>query len=348
MELDEVLFVKRGRAGIITLNRPKALNALTLNMVDQMDAQLRAWRTDPSVEFVIVRGAGEKALCAGGDIRALYESGKAGTSYVIDFYAREYKLNTLIKRYPKPYIAFINGIVMGGGVGVSVHGSVRVCGEGTMFAMPETGIGLFPDVGGTFFLPRCPGLTGTYVGLTGVRLDVTDTKFTGIATHVVPIAQHEALLAELADSSETMERVLNKFALTGQDQSKFAGIQHLIDRHFSADTIEGVIASLKADPSLFSEQALKALMAKSPTSVKVTFRQLREGAKLSFEDCMRLEFRLTNRFMRGHDFYEGVRAVIIEKDNTPQWNPKDLAGVSDSAVAAYFAPLETGDLDLGV
>ena len=166
-QMDEVTFEKRGRAGVITLNRPRALNALTLRMVDAMDAQLRVWRADSTIEFIITKGSGDRAFCAGGDIRALYDSGKEGTPYVFDFYAREYRLNAMIKRFPKPYIAIINGIVMGGGVGVSVHGSVRVCGEGTMFAMPETGIGLFPDVGGTFFLPRCPGETGMYLALTG-------------------------------------------------------------------------------------------------------------------------------------------------------------------------------------
>lgn len=344
--MDEVLFEHSGRAGIITLNRPKALNALTLGMVDAMDAQLRQWRSDPAVELVIVRGAGERAFCAGGDIRALYDSGKAGTPYVIDFYAREYRLDTLIKRYPKPCIALINGIVMGGGVGVSVHGSVRVCGEGTMFAMPETGIGLFPDVGGTFFLPRCPGETGMYLALTGARLDFTDSNYAGIATHVVPVAQHEALMAALSDATKPVERVLSQFAVSPQNRSRIEGLQGAIDRHFACSSVEDIIASLSADNSLFAEQTLKSLATKSPTSLKVTFRQIREGATRDFEDCMQLEFRLTNRFMRGHDFYEGVRAVIIDKDNAPAWQPATLEEVSASDVSGYFAPLATGDLDL--
>ena len=345
--MDEVLFEKRGRAGIITLNRPRALNALTLDMVDAMDAALREWRQDAQVELVIVRGAGEKAFCAGGDIRVLYDSGKAGTPYVIDFYAREYRLNTLIKRYPKPCIAFVNGIVMGGGVGVSVHGSIRVCGEGTMFAMPETGIGLFPDVGGTFFLPRCPGEVGMYLALTGARLDVTDAKYAGIATHVVPANQHEALQVELSDSGEPLERVLARFAVRSETKSKLEGLQALIDQHFTPASVEGIVASLQGGQSLFAEQTLKTLSGKSPTSLKVAYRQIREGATLGFEDCMKLEFRLTNRFMRGHDFYEGVRAVIIEKDNAPKWNPASLDGVTRKQVDEYFEPLQGGDLDLG-
>lgn len=343
---DEVLFEHKGRAGLITLNRPKALNALTLGMVDAMTRQLQAWRNDPAVEMVIVRGAGEKAFCAGGDIRALYDSGKAGTPYVIDFYAREYRLNTIIKRYPKPYVALIDGIVMGGGVGVSVHGSVRVCAEGTMFAMPETGIGLFPDVGGTYFLPRCPGQTGMYLALTGARLDVTDARYAGIATHVVPRVQHASLLEALCDGTEPLEKVLARHSVFAQDKPRLQGLQAAIDHHFSKPSVEAIMESLQSGTALFEEQTLKALKSKSPTSLKVAYRQVREGARLGFEDCMRLEFRLTNRFMRGRDFYEGVRAVIIDKDNAPRWDPPALEQVGPDVVESYFAPLEGGDLEL--
>lgn len=344
--MDEVLFEQRGRAGLITLNRPKALNALTLDMVHAMRAKLEEWRDDETIEIVVVRGAGERAFCAGGDIRALYESGKAGTPYVIDFYAHEYRLNLMIKRYPKPYIALINGIVMGGGVGVSVHGRYRVAGEGCMFAMPETGIGLFPDVGGTYFLPRCPGEAGMYLGLTGARLDVTDVKHAGIATHVVPAPQHEALIAALADASNALEPTLARFSVAPANKSKLAGLQSLIDRHFVHASVEAIMESLADDKSMFAEETLKSMRGKSPTSLKVTFRQIREGKKLGFEDCMRLEFRLTNRFMRGHDFYEGVRAVIVEKDNAPKWSPPSLEGVGAESVDAYFVPLPEGDLKL--
>jgi len=344
--MEQVLFERRGRAGLITLNRPKALNALTLDMVHAMHAKLDEWRDDTDVEFVLIRGAGERAFCAGGDIRALHDSGKAGTPYVIDFYAHEYRLNTMIKRYRKPYIALINGIVMGGGVGVSVHGSQRVAGEGIVFAMPETGIGLFPDVGGTYVLPRCPGEIGMYLALTGARLDVTDAKFAGIASHVVPAAQHEALVEALCHDEHPVERALNRFAVTPENKSKVAGLQPLIDRHFAHDTMEGIVKSLEGDNSLFASETLKTLKSKSPTSLKVTLRQVREGKKLDFEDCMRLEFRLTNRCMRGHDFYEGVRAVIVEKDNAPKWKPAMLEDVAERDVDAYFAPLPGGDLKL--
>jgi enoyl-CoA hydratase len=248
-------------------------------MVDAMTERLKAWRNDRDIEMVIVRGVGEKAFCAGGDIRALYDSGKAGTPYVIDFYAREYRLNTLIKRFPKPYIALVNGIVMGGGVGVSVHGSVRVCGEGTMFAMPETGIGLFPDVGGTYFLPRCPGETGMYLALTGARLDVTDARYAGIATHVVPQAQHVDLLDALCNGADPLEKVLARYAVFATDKPRLEGLRTAIDSHFSKGSVDDIFASLQAGNSLFEEQTLKTLKAKSPTSLKVAFRQVREGAR---------------------------------------------------------------------
>jgi enoyl-CoA hydratase len=344
--MEDVLFEKRGRVGLITLNRPKALNALTLDMVDAMQTQLKAWRTDETVELVVVRGAGDRAFCAGGDIRALHDSGKAGTPYVIDFYEREYKLNTHIKRYPKPYIALINGIVMGGGVGVSVHGRHRVCGENTVFAMPETGIGLFPDVGGTFFLPRLSGELGMYLGLTGARMDIHDAKYAGIATHVVPARQHEELIGALAEGGEAYEKTLARFAIAPANVCRIAGVQPLIDRHFAHGSVEAIVASLEGDSSLFAAETLKTLKTKSPISLKVTFRQLREGRQNGFEECMRLEFRLTNRFMRGHDFYEGVRAVIIEKDNAPKWRPATLADVKTEDVLAYFAALPDGDLQL--
>lgn len=346
--MEDVLFEKRGRAGLITLNRPKALNALTLDMVHAMRAQLEDWRNDNAIACIVIRGAGERAFCAGGDIRALHDSGKAGTPYVFDFYAHEYRLNRTIKRYPKPYIALINGIVMGGGVGVSVHGLYRVAGEGCVFAMPETGIGLFPDVGGTYFLPRCPGEVGLHLGLTGARLDVTDAKYAGIATHVVPATQHEALIDALADGTRPLERTLAHFAVSHDNKSKIAGLQPLIDRHFAGGSVEAIFASLEVDASLFAAETLKSLRTKSPTSLKVTYRQIREGKKLGFEDCMRLEFRLTNRFMHGRDFYEGVRAVILEKDNAPNWQPSSLESVTEAQVNAYFATLPNGDLALDI
>jgi enoyl-CoA hydratase len=340
---DEVLFVQDGALGRITLNRPKALNALTLNMVRLMDAQLRVWAREPSVKAILIEGAGERAFCAGGDIRALYDSGKAGHSYAIDFYREEYVLNTLIKRCPKPYIALIRGIVMGGGVGVSVHGSHRIAGEGIVFAMPETGIGLFPDVGGTYFLPRCPGETGMYLALTGARLNAADCVYAGIASSHVPVARWPDLILALRGQGDP--RVMSEFSVPAGPSQLEANRAH-IDHAFSADSVEAILARLDAMASAFGADTAKALRTKSPVSLKVVFAQIRAGASREFEDCMRLEFRLTNRFMRGHDFYEGVRAAIIDKDQSPKWSPPHLSGVSQSDVDAYFGELADGDLAL--
>jgi enoyl-CoA hydratase len=339
----EAIFSQDGALGRILLNRPKALNALTLKMVRLMDAQLRSWARDPSIKAILIEGAGEKAFCAGGDIRALYDSGKAGQPYAIEFYREEYVLNTLIKRYPKPYIALLRGIVMGGGVGVSVHGSHRVAGEGVMFAMPETGIGLFPDVGGTYFLPRCPGETGMYLALTGARLNAADTVYAGIATSFTPVSQWPELTAALREKGDP--RVLSDVSVSAGPSQLEANREH-IDRAFSADSVEQILARLDAMASPFGAETAKVLRTKSPTSLRVVFAQIRAGAQRDFVECMKLEFRLTNRFMRGHDFYEGVRAAIIDKDQAPKWSPPAISGVAQSDVDAYFAPLAGGDLEL--
>ncbi|HEX7775518.1 MAG TPA: enoyl-CoA hydratase/isomerase family protein [Parvibaculum sp.] len=338
----EVLFERRGGAGVITLNRPKALNALTLGMVRAMHPQLKAWAADDTVKLVIVEGAGGKAFSAGGDIRALHDWGKVGDRNVIDFYREEYRLNVYIRNYPKPYIALMNGIDMGGGVGVSVNGSVRVATEKLTFAMPETGIGLFPDVGGTYFLPRCPGEIGMFLGLTGERLKAADAIYAGIADVFVPDEKLDELKERLA-KGEAVEAALK--AVAGDAGAPgLAARRAEIDRHFSKASVGEIVASLKADAGEWAQTVAATLAAKSPTSLLVAYRQIREGAKLSFEDCMKLEFRLTNRFMGGHDFYEGVRAIIIDKDQKPAWRPGRLEEVSGGEVDAYFATLGRDEL----
>lgn len=342
---DEVLFEQRGALGLITLNRPKALNALTHGMALAMDAQLRAWEKDDSIVVVAVRGAGEKGFCAGGDIRALYDSGQGDKSYSRAFYCDEYILNQLIKRYAKPYVAILDGIVMGGGVGVSVHGKYRVATEITMFAMPETGIGLFPDVGGSYFLPRLPGEMGMYLGLTGRRLKGADALHAGVATHFTAQEHEPDILDALAAISpvDEVEEVLNSFSHTAP-QPSFAGNLDAINTLFAGDTLNDILASLKADGSEFASAALAEIETKSPVSVAVAARQLREGAKLEFEDCMTMEYRLARRFIDGTDFYEGVRATIIDKDGAPKWNPASLADLDPAIVDTYFAPLGADDL----
>jgi enoyl-CoA hydratase len=298
---------------------------------------LRRWAGDDAVRHVVIRGTGDKAFCAGGDIRALYDWGRAKDPKMFRFFRGEYVLNTLIKRFAKPYVALIDGIVMGGGVGVSVHGSHRVASERLVFAMPETGIGFFPDVGGTYFLPRLPGETGMYLGLTGERCRTADALYAGIATHHVP-SDRFGELAEALTAAEDVDQCLERFAVAPEAGSLHAR-QADIDRHFGRDSIEAILASLDADPSDWAQKTAATLRGKSPTSLKVTFRQLREGRRRDFGDCMRLEYRIVHRMFEGHDLFEGIRAVVVDKDGKPRWRPGSLEEVSEADVAAYFAPL---------
>ncbi len=343
----EILFETRGRAGLVTLNRPKALNALTLDMVRALHPKLIEWAKDPDVERVVVRAAGERAFCAGGDIRKLYDWGRAGDPMALTFYREEYRLNTFIKRYPKPYVALIDGIDMGGGVGISVHGSHRVAGGRTMFAMPETGIGLFPDVGGTWFLPRLPGKVGTWLALTGARLGQADTVGTGVATHAVASERFDELCEALSETSG-LERLLDSFS-EAPAGATVPALREVIDRCFSGGTVEEILARLDSESGEHAGWAAKAAAAirsKSPTSLKIALRQMQVGAKADFEECMRIEFRIVSRVLKGHEFFEGVRAVIVDKDNAPEWVPDALSGVTDADIDAFFAPLGDDELDL--
>ena len=340
----EVLFERRGAVGLITLNRPKALNALTHAMCVSMKAQLAEWETNDEIGCVVIRGEGERAFCAGGDIRSLYDSGKAGTPYAFEFYRDEYLLNAAIKHYRKPYIALLGGIVMGGGVGVSVHGSHRIADETMLFAMPETGIGLFPDVGGSYFLPRLSGELGLYLGLTGARLKTADALFAGIATHVVPKAKREALLSRLSEG-EAPDEVLEALG-EKTEAAPLAELSRRVDAVFSAQSVEEILRRLDDTGDAWALDTAKTIRTKSPTSTKLAFRQIRNGRSLDFDDCMRMEFRMVHRVIAGHDFYEGVRATIIDKDGQPKWRPATLAEVSDHDIDAYFAPLGKEELPL--
>jgi enoyl-CoA hydratase/carnithine racemase len=352
-EGDDIRLERRGGLVVVTLNRPRALNALSMPMCRVIDDGLIAWRADPSVHAVLIKGTGERAFCAGGDIRALYGVlTTEGVAAAVRFYALEYPMNARLHHFPKPYIALLDGITMGGGVGVSVHGSHRVVTERTVFAMPETGIGLFPDVGATYALPRLPGRLGLHLGLTGARLGAADCLYAGIGTHHVSADRLEALEGALAtadltnDAFAEVDRVL---ARLGSDAGT-AGLPALrerIDRSYGQATLDGVLEALAAERSGWGEGQLEQLAGKSPTSLAVTFRQLCTGATLDFKAAMRLEYRLVHRFMAGHDFREGVRALIIDKDNRPRWRPGRLAEVSRSDVDAYFAPLPDGELPLG-
>lgn len=343
MSDDEILFETRGKAGIVTLNRPKALNAVTRTMVGDLHARLIAWADDPAIAAVVVKAAGEKAFSAGGDIRQLHDWGKAKNPAIRDFYREEYRLNTFIKRYPKPYVALVDGIVMGGGVGVSIHGSHRVGGAKLMFAMPETGIGLFPDVGGTYFLPRLPHRIGTWLALTGARLGQADALWCGLTTHSAPAESFAGIEAALAEGGGP-DAALAAFA-GGADDATLPGLAPTIERCFAGDTVEDILAALDAEGGEWAAKQAATIRTKSPTSLKIALRQMQDGAKADFETCMKIEFRIVSRVVEGHEFFEGVRAVIIDKDNKPDWRPAALGEVSDADIDAYFAPLPD-ELDL--
>ncbi|KAK5921326.1 hypothetical protein CgunFtcFv8_025041 [Champsocephalus gunnari] len=347
-----VLLEKVGCAGVITLNRPKALNALNMPMVQHIYPQLKKWESDNETDIVIIRGAGGKAFCAGGDIRAVTEAGKVGDPLAEDFFREEYTLNHAIGTCRKPYIALIGGITMGGGVGLSVHGRFRVATEKTLFAMPETAIGLFPDVGGGYFLPRLQGQLGLFLALTGFRLKGRDVQRAGVATHFVESEKILELEKELVDlkspSAEDVSRVLDSYqnqSALGADKP-FVLEQHMsdIDRLFSSSSVEGIVQNLKADGSEFANTQAKMLSRMSPTSLKITYRQLQAGAALSLQDVLVMEYRLSQACMRGCDFYEGVRSVLIDKDQNPKWNPSTLEEVSEESVEQCFSSLGEKDL----
>jgi len=335
---------------VVTLNRPRALNALTLAMCEALGAGLRAWQADPAVHAVLIKGEGERAFCAGGDIRWIHEVlTTQGPEAAVGFYAVEYPMNARLHHFPKPWIALLDGIVMGGGVGVSVHGSHRVATGRTVLAMPETGIGFFPDVGATYVLPRLPGALGMDLGLTGRRLGAADCLACGLATHHVSSDRLGDLEQALAaadlsgDAHAAVDAVLEGFC-SSPEGGELPAQRPMIDACFGRDDLAAVMEALAAESSGWGRRRLEELATKSPTSLAVTLRQLRTGRTLAFDDAMRLEYRLVHRFMVGHDFREGVRALIIDKDNRPAWRPARLEDVAE--VEAYFAPLPGGDLTL--
>jgi enoyl-CoA hydratase/carnithine racemase len=352
---DDILFDREGGVGTVLLNRPQALNAFTLGMYRQFGPALRAWAEDPAVRAVLIEGAGDRAFCAGGDVRAVYEAGKGVSgdpSFTSVFFAEEYRIISFIHHFPKPYIAIIDGITMGGGAGVSVNGAYRVATEKTMFAMPETGIGLFPDVGATRFLNLCPGSIGRYLGLTGVRLGAADALYCGFATHFVPRELVPGLRAALTGIAwepsrehAQVEAALARFS-ADPGPPPLAARRVAIDRCFAGDSIEAILDALDretGDPQ-WAAETRALLLTKSPTSLRITLRQLILGRGLDLEDVLRLEYRMTQHVMAAHDFYEGVRAALVDKDQKPRWRPGSLAELGEKAAEAYFAPLGDGEL----
>jgi len=352
---DDIKLTRAGALARVLLDRPKALNALTLPMIETLAPALTAWAADEGVAAVLVEGAGERAFCAGGDVRAVWEKGRAGgprgdDDLTVVFFREEYRLNRQIHRFPKPYVAFLDGITMGGGVGLSVHGSHRIVTERTMFAMPETGIGLFPDVGGTWFLTRAPGRLGEYLALTGARLKGRDVIDSGIGTHFVPSGRLEDLTRTLSETRWQAGHERGQVTAAIEDAAGDPGPSEIgphravIDRCFGEESVEAILDALARDGSDFARETRDGLLKKSPTSLKVVFAQLRRGAGLAIEDALRMEFRIVQRCMDGHDFFEGIRAVLVEKDHAPKWNPDRLDAVAAADVEGYFAPLGAREL----
>ena len=349
-----VLTKSEGGVGMITLNRPEALHALNFDMCETILAALRVWAEDPDIHIVMIEHAeGSRGFCAGGDIAMLRESGLSDGREARAFFAEEYRMNAMIKAFPKPYLALMDGVTMGGGVGLSVHGTHRVATERTLFAMPETGIGLFPDVGGGWFLPRLRGELGTWLALTGARLKGADVAAARVATHFLPSELIPNLKAQIAQAdfsagaAEMLGEILSRLTHTVPTGS-FEPYMDLIERCFAHDRAEDIVAALDAEGSEWALEQAKTIRSKSPETVKVALRQVREGGQCqTFEDNMRMEYRIGWRKVQSPDFIEGVRAVIIDKDHNPSWSPATLEGVTAEAVDQYFAPLGEDDLDFG-
>ncbi|WP_027551552.1 enoyl-CoA hydratase/isomerase family protein [Bradyrhizobium sp. Cp5.3] len=338
-----------GSAGVIRLNRPKAINAVTLEMFRDIDKALDRFETDPAVAVILLEGAGERGLCAGGDIRALWESSKVNGDLGKILWREEYILNARIKKFPKPYVAFMDGIVMGGGVGLSAHASHRVVTDRTKLAMPEVGLGFFPDVGGTYLLSRSPGEIGTYFGLTGQTMNGPDAINAKFADAVVPASRLQALREALTQvrpgvTAADANKLINSFA-TGDAAGPVAAKRAMIDALFAFDRMEDIVAALKRDGSEFAQATLKTLSEKSPRGMVVTLRLLRLARKASnLEECLVREYRAALEVFRSDDFREGVRAAVIDKDRNPTWSPPRIEDVTPDMVAPYFAEIGADEL----
>ena len=323
---------KRGVLGLLTLNRPKALNALDHGMIRGISTQLQSWATDDSIQTVAIRGEGPRAFCSGGDIRAVREAVVAGRDDGVALLRDEYHMNALIGAYPKPYIALIHGVCMGGGAGVSVHGKYRLADASLSFAMPETGIGFIPDIGASFFLSRLPDEMGMYMGLTGSAIGQGDALDMGLMTHAVAEADFDAVIARLADGNDFAPCVRKREA------GVLAAHRKRIATIFAAPSVEAILERLERDGSDFALATAQTIRTRSPTSLKLVFRQLRAARELNLKQCLAMEFRLANRVLASHDFREGVRAALVDKDRNPRWQPSSLAGVGD--IDGFFAPIQ--------
>ena len=339
MSSDETSIYRDGGVGRLRLNRPKAVNALTLGMVRSMTDALVEWRDDPSVKLVIIDHLTGRGFCAGGDVVTIAKSAQGHGAAAQAFFFQEYRMNHLMYTYGKPGAVFMDGITMGGGVGISCPCKYRIATERTVFAMPETSIGLFPDVGGGRYLSRLPGRLAQYLALTGGRIDGADCLALRLATHYIPSDAVEDVKARIAEDPDAVEAILAE-ASVAPPPARILDLVDDIDRLFASDRLEDIIAALEADPSEWAQKQRAILRTKSPISCKVSLRLLVESPKLdSFADQMKLEFGIVHRIFRHHDFYEGVRALLIDKDNAPHWAPATPADVTEAMVDEFFKPL---------
>jgi len=335
----DILFIREGRAGRIRLNRPKAIHALTKDMCSAMIAALVEWRADPSVEIVVIDHAYGRGFCAGGDVRMLFESGSRDGADARAFFHEEYRLNHLLFTSVKPIVAFMDGITMGGGVGISQPAKYRVATENTRFAMPETAIGLFPDVGGGWYLSRLEGRVGQFLALTGARVDGAECLWLKLATHYIPSQALGEVKARIAEEPERVEGILGAASAT-PPPARIADNKVLLDKLFASDSYEEILVALEADGSDWAAKERGMLGTKSPQACKVSLRLLKEGAaKADFADEMRMEYGVAAHVVQRHDFTEGVRAVLIDKHNRPRWDPPTPDAVSDHMIDQIFAPL---------
>lgn len=343
--MDEILFEKlsgkAGCLGVVILNRPNALNALNHAMVQALSDRLDRWAADETVKAVFVQSSCEKAFCAGGDISHIYQSKQKG--YLAeDFFEDEYLLNQKIHEYPKPYIAFLNGITMGGGVGISIHGSHRIGTESFLFSMPETGIGFFPDVGGSYFLSRLNHHVGMYLGLTGARLNLGEAMAFGLVDYFIPYRQlafiKQIFLETPLDfgSKEVVSVILQTYSTPLKLSLGRLPID-IIREVFALTDVENILKSLTQRTDIFSQETLALLKRKSPTSLKVTYKGILKGQNQSIRECLSMEYCLAKNFLQSHDFFEGIRAVIVDKDQNPRWEPPLLEAVTAETVDAFFA-----------
>ena len=350
--VEHVDFATHGQIGVITLSRPQALNALTLSMAQAIHEQLEKWQFDTTVSAVMIESQAEKIFCSGGDIRWLYEAGQyRDSSSLRQFFECEYRLNNYIHNYPKPYIALVDGLVFGGGVGIALHGSHSIAGSNFVFSMPETGIGFFPDIGASFLLAQCPGVIGNYLGLTGARVYSQDAYFCGLVKHIINsniLIEFKELLftTDIAsDPYQLVTQCILQFATISNDLGLLQKNSNHINRVFALHTIEEIVAELQTAHELLLRETYQQLLKKSPISLKVTLKQLQQARTLSLAECLKMDYCLVGNFMHGRDFYTGVRSVVINKDKSPKWQIDSIADVTDALVADYFKCM-WGELNL--